>query len=169
MMGSHRARWSLTRTTTPSAISPIDESFFSFLARPDDPAFALNSSPSSSPRQTDPPIATDQPIASVGPKNFELIDEQARSLPYGIAMMSAESGWTVTYRDLQAQSNGTAHFLRGKNFGRKAIVALRMKRDAHIVQWILGVLNPGLAYVCVTRITRQIDNPHLGRFWRRRP
>jgi amino acid adenylation domain-containing protein len=74
-----------------------------------------------------------------------LFEEQVARTPDRTALVCGERA--VTYRELDALTNGVAARLRALGIGPEARVAICMERSVELVSAILGVLKAGGAYV----------------------
>ncbi|HLM58373.1 MAG TPA: amino acid adenylation domain-containing protein, partial [Pyrinomonadaceae bacterium] len=75
----------------------------------------------------------------------ELFEAQAARSPDAVALSSGEE--TLTYRQLNEQSNQLAHYLRRRGVGPDSLVGLCVERSPEMVVGILAVLKAGGAYV----------------------
>jgi amino acid adenylation domain-containing protein len=75
----------------------------------------------------------------------ELFEAQAERSPEAVALTFGES--TLTYRQLNEQSNRLAHYLRGRGVRPDALVGLCVERSLGMVVAILGILKAGGAYL----------------------
>jgi amino acid adenylation domain-containing protein/FkbM family methyltransferase len=75
----------------------------------------------------------------------ELIEEQARRTPDGVAL--ADDQQTLTYMELIRMGNQLAHHLRGLGVRPGAVVGLLVDRSVQMVVGLLGILKAGAAYV----------------------
>ncbi|NUT53917.1 MAG: amino acid adenylation domain-containing protein, partial [Saccharothrix sp.] len=73
-----------------------------------------------------------------------LLDRQAELTPDAPALVFGERRWT--YRELHAEANRLAHELIGRGVGPGDVVALMLRRGAHLVPALLAVLKAGAAY-----------------------
>ena len=74
-----------------------------------------------------------------------LFEQQAARTPGAIAVTSGDR--SLTYRELDEQSNRLAHHLRGLGVGPEVIVGVCLARSPELVVGLLGVLKAGGAYV----------------------
>ncbi|HLM58539.1 MAG TPA: amino acid adenylation domain-containing protein [Pyrinomonadaceae bacterium] len=75
----------------------------------------------------------------------ELFEAQAGRTPGAIALIFGER--RITYGELNARANRTAHFLRSSGVGPEAVVGLYLERSPEMLASILGVLKAGGAYL----------------------
>lgn len=75
----------------------------------------------------------------------ELIQAQARTAPDAIAVVTEQE--TLTYRELEDQSERLARRLRSLGAGRGQLVAVCLPRSATLAVSLLAVLKAGAAYV----------------------
>ena len=75
----------------------------------------------------------------------ELIEAQAGRTPDAVAV--TWNGRSLTYGEINAQSNQVAHYLREEGVGPESLVAICLERSLEMVIAILGVLKAGGAYV----------------------
>ena len=76
---------------------------------------------------------------------FEIIDQCHRT-PDAIAVTHYD-GTSITYRELNEQSNQIAHLLKGSGIGRNDYVGLLCNRGPLMLTGILAILKSGAAYV----------------------
>lgn len=74
-----------------------------------------------------------------------LFEDQAARTPNDIAVVFGDQ--RLTYRELDAQSNGVAHYLQSVGAGSETLVGLAVDRSPQMLIAILGVLKAGSAYV----------------------
>lgn len=77
----------------------------------------------------------------------ELFAAVAEREPDAVAVRSADTGHTLTYRELNARANQLAHALRKRGVGPDVLVGVFMQRAPETVVALLGVLKAGGAYV----------------------
>ncbi|WP_394842177.1 amino acid adenylation domain-containing protein [Pendulispora brunnea] len=75
----------------------------------------------------------------------EMVAAQARRTPDAVAVTCGERH--LTYRDLCAQANQLAHYLRRQGIGPESLVGVCVERSLEMVIGLLGVLMAGAAYV----------------------
>lgn len=75
----------------------------------------------------------------------ELFEAQVARTPEAIAVEQA--GKTITYRQLNAQANQLAHYLRAKGIGPGKLVGVSLDRSIEVIIAIYGILKSGAAYV----------------------
>jgi amino acid adenylation domain-containing protein len=84
------------------------------------------------------------------PRRLELLFEaQARATPDATALIHA--GQSVTYAELDRQSNQFAQHLRTLAVGPEVAVAVCVRRSIHMVVALFGILKAGAAYVPLDR------------------
>ncbi|HEY7143157.1 MAG TPA: amino acid adenylation domain-containing protein [Streptosporangiaceae bacterium] len=76
-----------------------------------------------------------------------LFGEVARARPDVLAVLDADSGAELTYRELAARAAGLASELAGRGVRRGDFVGVTLPRSAELVVAVLGVLMAGGAYV----------------------
>nr|WP_018682965.1 non-ribosomal peptide synthetase [Actinokineospora enzanensis] len=76
-----------------------------------------------------------------------LLVAQAKRTPDGQALVAGERSWT--YRELDAEVNRLAHWLRRSGAGPEKVVAIALPRSAELVIALLAVLRAGAAYLPV--------------------
>ena len=74
-----------------------------------------------------------------------LFEAQAERTPGAVALVF--EGEALTYAELNARANRTAHHLRAQGVGPEVLVALRLERSIPMVLAVLAVLKAGGAYV----------------------
>ena len=74
-----------------------------------------------------------------------LFQEQVRQTPQHTALVFGTQ--SITYRELEEQSNQLAHFLRGQGVQAEALVAICMDRSIEMIIGLWGILKTGAAYV----------------------
>ncbi|WP_170155362.1 non-ribosomal peptide synthetase [Lentzea atacamensis] len=82
---------------------------------------------------------------STQPLIHDLIDQRAKERPDAIAVTF--EGRSLTYRDLERQSNAVAQELRRSGAGAGTRVGVRVERSLELVVALVGVLKSGAAYV----------------------
>src|SRR6266851_5729085 len=82
----------------------------------------------------------------------ELFEQQAARTPERLAVRCGEQ--TLTYGELNEQSNQLAHYLRQQGVGPDRLVGLCLERSAETMVAVLAILKAGGAYVPLNR-----DNP----------
>ena len=75
----------------------------------------------------------------------QVFEQQVRLSPDAIAVIT-DSG-EITYRELEAQANRLAHYLRRHGAASEALVGICLDRSAAMVVAVLAVLKAGAAYV----------------------
>jgi amino acid adenylation domain-containing protein len=75
----------------------------------------------------------------------ELFEEQAKMSPHFVAVQC--DGISLSYDELDKQSNQLAHWLRDQGIGPDAPVGLCLERSVNMLVALLGVLKAGAAYV----------------------
>lgn len=75
----------------------------------------------------------------------QLFEEQVKKSPERIALEFEKI--TLTYRELNEKANRLANYLREKNIGRNAVVAIMASHSPELIIAILGVLKAGGAYL----------------------
>ncbi|KXZ12654.1 non-ribosomal peptide synthetase [Bacillus nakamurai] len=85
------------------------------------------------------------PLSAEAVKLTEWFRQAAESNPDAPAVTAGEA--TLTYRELQAESNRIAHRLRHQKIGKGSVVALFTKRSPELAAGILGILKAGAAYL----------------------
>ena len=75
----------------------------------------------------------------------ELFEEQVRKTPDAVAVVFEEE--SVSYGELNRQSNRLAHYLRSLGVRPDDRVAICLERSAEMIVALLGVLKAGAAYV----------------------
>jgi amino acid adenylation domain-containing protein len=84
------------------------------------------------------------------PKDFcahQLVSKRAQATPEAIAVRDGSR--SITYAELESQSNRLANYLRAKGVGPDVLVGLCVERTALMAVGALGVLKAGGAYVPV--------------------
>ncbi|MGD2089308.1 MAG: amino acid adenylation domain-containing protein [Candidatus Aminicenantes bacterium] len=88
-----------------------------------------------------------------------LFEEQVGRTPHHVALVCKEEGWkgrriegkkgsiSITYRELNNQSNRLAQLLAGKGVRPDNIVGIMMERSIEMIVGILGILKAGGAYL----------------------
>ncbi|GCE15669.1 amino acid adenylation domain-containing protein [Tengunoibacter tsumagoiensis] len=71
--------------------------------------------------------------------------EQARRTPHAQALITTQG--TLTYQELDQQSNQVAHLLLNKGVGADVPVGICLPRDCRLIIGLLGILKAGGAYV----------------------
>ncbi|RGA06681.1 non-ribosomal peptide synthetase [Microbispora triticiradicis] len=90
----------------------------------------------------DVPYASDRPLHA-------LVEERAARTPDRIAVLTADGGPPLTYRDLDERADRVARRLRAAGVGTGDRVAVLLERGPAMLVAILGVLKAGGAYVPV--------------------
>lgn len=92
-------------------------------------------------------VEFNQTATDFGPARcfHELFEEQARQTPQLTALVCEDR--SLTYAELDQQSNQLARHLRARGVGRETIVALFAEREVELFVAMLGVLKAGAAYV----------------------
>jgi amino acid adenylation domain-containing protein len=75
----------------------------------------------------------------------ELFTEQAKRMPQSIAVVCG--GRSLTYQELDVQSNRLAHYLRSLGVGPEVLVGVCLERSVDLLVSLLAVLKAGGAYV----------------------
>jgi len=75
----------------------------------------------------------------------QLFEQQAEQTPDAIAV--AFEGRSLTYAEVNAQSNRLAHYLREKGAGPAVLIGLCVDRSPEMIIGLLGILKAGSAYV----------------------
>ncbi|KZN30563.1 hypothetical protein N480_06280 [Pseudoalteromonas luteoviolacea S2607] len=75
----------------------------------------------------------------------QLFEEKALSQPSDLALVFANH--TMTYRELNANANRLAHYLRAQGVGTETLVGICVERSLEMVVGILAILKAGAAYV----------------------
>ncbi len=75
----------------------------------------------------------------------ELIEENGWKRPEAVAL--ACNGHSLTYRELEEQTNRVANFLSGLGVGPGSKIAIAMERSVDMVVGLLAILKTGAAYV----------------------
>ncbi len=73
------------------------------------------------------------------------IMEQCRRTPDAVAVHTAEG--SLSYRELEEESNRLAHYLKAQGIGRGSLVGVMMHRGRNLMVATLGILKAGAAYV----------------------
>jgi|GEM_PF-770970 len=76
---------------------------------------------------------------------MELVTEKAQQFPEKIALKHGDK--TLTYADLEAQSNLVAHSLRQREIADEAVVGVMMERGTEMLVAMLGTLKAGCAFL----------------------
>jgi amino acid adenylation domain-containing protein/non-ribosomal peptide synthase protein (TIGR01720 family) len=92
-------------------------------------------------------IELNQTTTDFGPARcfHELFEDQARQTPELTALVCEDR--SLTYAELDQQSNQLARYLRARGADRETIVALFAERQVELFVALLGVLKAGAAYV----------------------
>lgn len=77
--------------------------------------------------------------------SHQLFEAQVKRTPDAIAVVFADDH--LTYRELNAQANQLAHYLRNLGVGPEVLVAICFERSLLMLVGILGILKAGGAYV----------------------
>lgn len=85
------------------------------------------------------PLSTDEPIP------YRRIVEQCKRTPQALALWTPHT--TLSYGELDRQSNQLAHQLRAQGVGPGSLVGLMLQRGPHLLVALLGILKAGGAYV----------------------
>jgi amino acid adenylation domain-containing protein len=93
----------------------------------------------------DDSIAIGAPIAATPPLVHRSIEARATEDPDRIAVIAGDRA--ITYRELDARSNGIAHRIADMSFGPEPRVGLLARPDADLVPAMIGILKAGAAYV----------------------
>ena len=91
----------------------------------------------------------------------QLLAEQAARTPGATALVAGES--KVSYRELDAQANQLARYLRAQGVGRGDLVAVSAERSPELVLALLATLKAGAAYVPVDPDTRTTESNKCSR------
>ncbi|RCJ39570.1 hypothetical protein A6770_38810, partial [Nostoc minutum NIES-26] len=75
----------------------------------------------------------------------QLFETQVEQTPNAVALVFENQ--QLTYRELNAQANQLAHYLRGLGVGTETLVGICIERSIEMVVGILGILKAGGAYV----------------------
>jgi len=75
----------------------------------------------------------------------QLFAAQARRVPEAIALVHKDK--TVTYRELDQQSNQLAHYLQSRGVGPEVLVGIYLERSAEVIEAILAVMKAGGCYL----------------------
>ena len=75
----------------------------------------------------------------------DLFEEQARKMPYSVAVVYEDR--ELTYRELNARANQLAHHLRSLGVRTNDLVGICADRSLDMVVGLLGILKAGAAYV----------------------
>lgn len=76
---------------------------------------------------------------------MELVTEKAQQLPEKIALKHGDK--TLTYAELDAQSNVIAHSLRQKEVQSEGVVGVMMERGTDMLVAMLGIMKAGCAFL----------------------
>ncbi|HLZ86961.1 MAG TPA: condensation domain-containing protein, partial [Puia sp.] len=77
----------------------------------------------------------------------DLFEEQAKQTPAAVAVVYEDR--SLTYRELDEQSNRLGHYLRKRGVGAETLVPICVERSVEMIVGILGILKAGGAYVPV--------------------
>jgi amino acid adenylation domain-containing protein/non-ribosomal peptide synthase protein (TIGR01720 family) len=97
----------------------------------------------------------------------DLIVEQAARTPEAVAVRQAETGATITYRELVDRAGRIAAWLTDHGAGSGTLVGVGVERGLDTIAALLGVLRSGAAYVPLDpdyppeRLTLMIDDAGL--------
>ncbi len=79
-----------------------------------------------------------------------LFEEQVERTPENIGLVSSEDGSTLTYQELNQQSNQLARQLRTKGVGRDHIIGVMIERSIEMIVGIFGILKVEGAYLPIS-------------------
>lgn len=88
-----------------------------------------------------------QPVAGTEPSVVNLFAAQAEHTPNAIAVVDADTGQQLTYRELNTRANQLAHYLRTQGVGAEMPVGLCVERSADMLVGLLGILKAGAVYL----------------------
>ena len=77
----------------------------------------------------------------------DLFARQARQTPDNTAVLEAESGLSLTYRELENRAGRLADFLSSSAAHSRGIIGILMERSPQVVTAILGILKAGSAFL----------------------
>lgn len=92
-----------------------------------------------------PELAGDFPSPALPPIPYRQIAAQAKTTPAAIAVQAGSQ--SLTYAELDRQSNQIAHLLRQQGVGANTLVGVMVNRNPLLWVGILGILKAGGAYV----------------------
>ncbi|MBJ6611780.1 MAG: amino acid adenylation domain-containing protein [Candidatus Thiothrix moscowensis] len=72
---------------------------------------------------------------------------QAERTPNAVAVVDADTGQQLTYRELNTRANQLAHYLRTQGIGADMPVGLCVERSADMLVGLLGILKAGAVYL----------------------
>ena len=75
----------------------------------------------------------------------QLFEEQAEKTPDKVAVVACDK--TLTYRELNEESNRIAHSLIKQGIGVGDIVAFALPRESHLIATMFGIMKSGAAYL----------------------
>ncbi len=85
----------------------------------------------------------------------------ARTHPNKPAVIIAETGETITYRELDDASNRAAHYFRSKGLGHDDVVAFMLDNNAHYHGLVWGAQRAGLRFVCISSRLTQDETDYI--------
>ena len=91
--------------------------------------------------------ASDQPLGDTGDCLVRRFADVLLRTPEAAALIVAETGQSLTFRELDHRANGIAMALVKQNIGPGDIVAIGLGRSAEFVLAVLGVLKTGAAFL----------------------
>src|SRR5207253_1557216 len=85
------------------------------------------------------------PAYLVGPTLPQLFQEQVQSNPNAVAVLGQDQ--SLSYAELNKESNRLAHHLHSLGVGPHTLVGLCAQRSSEMVVGLLAILKAGAAYV----------------------
>ena len=85
----------------------------------------------------------------------------AQTHPDKAAVIVAETGEVVTYRELDAASNRAAQFFRSRGLGHEDVVAFMLDNTPHYYGLTWGAQRSGLRYVCISSRLTQDETDYI--------
>ena len=127
------------------AIEHFTKILDAFLADPSQPISAIDILSEKEKRQLLSFGNADKPFAKAEKTILDVFAEQVEKGSEEVAVVFENE--SITYRELDQQSNQLAHFLQQKGVAHQSVVGVFMERSIDLILGIMGILKAGAAYL----------------------